>query len=103
MKIVVICGVMGKTWCQARHKSVLCVRKMSPWNRNDQKEEEKHFTSKPPTVPHFAGIFFTLQCIICSPAVWAETECHVSSVLNKLLSADLLGDNLASIIIKMFL
>lgn len=39
-------------------KSELCLREMSLWNRNDQKQEEKYFTCKPPAGPHSAGIFF---------------------------------------------
>lgn len=69
MKILVICGVKGKTWCHTRHKSELCLREMSLWNRNDQKQEEKYFTGEPPAEAHFAGIFFILQYIICNPAV----------------------------------
>lgn len=72
MKIFVTCGVKGKTWCHTRHKSELCLREMSLWNRNDQKQEEKYFTGKPPAGPHFAGIFFILKCIKCSPAVRVE-------------------------------
>lgn len=58
VNIFVTCGVKGKTWCHTRHKSELCLREMSLWNRNDQKQEEKYFTGKPPAGPHFAGIFF---------------------------------------------
>lgn len=58
MKILDLCGVKGKTWCHTRHKSELCLREMSLWNRDDQKQEEKYFTGKPPAGPHFAEIFF---------------------------------------------
>jgi len=72
VKILVICGFKDKTWCHTRHKSELCLREMSLWNRDDQKQEEKYFTGKPPAGPHFAEIFFIMQNIICSPAVWVE-------------------------------